>query len=69
MLYHFKAGKSWQEVHWVYPHFFLFFLWFAFLSLFFNLLSDCKDRLYQQLENKRLLTNELRVALNGNKFF
>lgn len=34
------------------------------LSLFSFLLSDCQDHLYKQLEKNRLLTNELRVALN-----
>lgn len=39
--------------------------WFPafFLSLSY-LLSDCKDHLYQQLDKNRLLSNELRVALN-----
>lgn len=37
---------------------------FLCLSFFSYLLSDCQDHLYKQLEKNRLLTNELRVALN-----
>ena len=43
---------------------FLFSSDFLSSLCFPNLLSDCKDRLHQQLEKNRLLTNELRVALN-----
>lgn len=41
--------------------------WLFLLPLFcFYSLSDCKDRRFHQLQTNRLLTNEMRVALNGD---
>lgn len=59
-----KEGRCRWESHFLLSSFSADLLSSLSLSVFFNLLSDCKDRLYQQLEKNRLLTNELRVALN-----
>lgn len=43
----------------------VFPLFHFLVSLFFpNLLPDCTDRLYRQLEKNRVLSSELRLALN-----
>lgn len=59
---YFREGRCQQTLH------FLFYLFSSdFLSsLCSNLLSDCIDGLFHQLEKHRLLSNELRVALNDD---